>query len=49
MEYVEYIYDWLLGLAFGLTPFSSHQLKSIFIDAGSSTRMGSASRLRLQL
>jgi len=34
MESVEYIYDWLLGLAFGLTPFSSHQLKSIFIDAG---------------
>ena len=34
MEYVEYIYDWLLGLAFGPTPFSSHQLKSMFMDAG---------------
>ena len=34
MEYIEYIYDWLLGVAFSLTPFSSHELKSIFIDAG---------------
>ena len=34
MEYIEHIYDGLLGLAFGLTPFSSHELKSRFIDVG---------------
>src|SRR4051794_7933869 len=31
---MEYIFDFLRGLMFSLLPFSSHDLKSMFIDAG---------------
>src|SRR5690348_4599010 len=34
MEYMEYIYDSLLNWVFGLLPFSSRDLKDMFINAG---------------